>query len=231
MTRATLNNIFRQIVIDMAHAPGYQIDTYRTADGIPDLAHQAFGATFQDYLDGAFWSRRFYHAGADENTFCGGYPALFVEAKDMTAPDLDGQEIRMEYYFVVVDKIPCDDCPPWTRSGTTVSDAVLAMLRAFLKELYAYALYEVDRDGTVTYEWMSAGRAAYEVGLGNTADFIEDLVPDIDPDPVQISEWWNDHTTRGWMARLVFTLCEPVTLSFDYQTPVVPGLANTECPC
>lgn len=232
MTIQTLNNIFRQVVIDMAYAPGYQIDAYRYVDGYPDLAHQALGATYQDYLDGAFWSRKFVHAGADPNAFCAGFPVLFAESRDLTVECLDSQDLRIEYYFLVVDRIECESCPPYvTRTGATVSESVLAMLRAFLGELYTYGLYEVDRDSVITYEWMSSGRAAYEESLGNTTVLQEELLPDVAPDEIQISEWGEAPNQRAWMARVVFTLCEPVTLEFDYATPVVPGLASIECPC
>lgn len=230
MTRSTLNNIFRQIVIDMAHNPGYQVDTYRLNDNNPDLNHAAFGSTYQDFLNGQFWSRSFVHAGADPNNFKGAFPVLMAESRDLSIECIDSNEMRIEYWFLVVDKLPCDHCPPHlTRNGQQVSDAVLDMLRSFLNELYTFRYYEVDRGGTVTYEWMSQGRAAYEEGLGNTVVFQDDLIPDISPERVTVQEWGNFIDMRGWMASVTFTLCEPVTLEFDYNTPVIPELGSTEC--
>jgi hypothetical protein len=214
----------------MAHNPGYQIDTYRMNDDNPDLNHQAFGSTYQDYQDGYFWSRSFEHAGADPNNFCGGFPVLMAESRDLSIECLDSTEMQAEYYFVLIDKLPCDHCPPYvTRNGWTVSDAVLKMLRAFLDELYSYKYYEVDRGGTITFEWMSEGRADYEIDQGSTLLYNGELMPDISPERVNITEWGNFTNMRAYMARVVFNLCEPTGLTFDYATPVVPGLATNEC--
>lgn len=232
MTRDILNSIFLQIVKDMAYNPGYQIDTYRLNDSNPNLAHNAFGSTYQDYLGGQFWSRTFAHSGSKKDNFCGSYPVLMAEGRDATIECIDDKKYCIDFAFLVIDKIPCEACPPhFTRNGMTVSTSVLTMLRAFLLELSTYKYYEIDRATVVTFEWMSDGRAAYEEGLGNTLLERDELLPDISTDSINIQEWGNYPDMRAWMATVKFCLCEPVALAFEYTEPVLSTLANTECAC
>lgn len=226
----TLHNIFLQVVKDMAYDPPYQIDTFRLNENNPDFSSSSYGSTYQDYLSGAFWSRTFEHGGANPNEFCGGYPVLMAETDSMTIESLEDNRIAIEYWFLVVDKIPCEACPPHiTRNGLTVSKGVIQMLRAFLNELLSYKYYEVDRDGTVTFEWMSEGRAAYEVSEGNTVVETDELLPDMGYEDIEIKQWGNDPNTRAWYAKIRFEICEPFTANFNYEQPVISKLAKVEC--
>lgn len=233
MTIDTLNTIFLQVVKDMKYNPGLQIDTYRLNDSNPDLNHGAFGSTYDDYLDGTFWSRKFEQTfRGDINQFCGSYPVLMAEYRDATPDDLDECCFTVPFFFVVVDKIACEDCPPKiTRNGQKTKTNALLMLRAFIKELKTYQYYEVDRDGTVTYEWLSTGRKAYEEDQGSILVYVDSLIADIGIEEIPLTEWGNFLDKRGWMARINFTICEEPNIEFDYETPVIEGLANTECGC
>jgi len=83
MDRATIIDIFKQIVIDMEYDPELQINSFSTVDDGIDLKHVSFEKTYEDFNEGSFWSRTWVNQGADSNEIKGEFPLLFIEQRTL----------------------------------------------------------------------------------------------------------------------------------------------------
>lgn len=223
----------------MAFAPGLQINTFALVDKVPDLQSNSFGKTYQDYLDGLVWGRKFVGGGADPNNMHLEFPVLFLEPGEGLTPCPGDEEWRQKWRLLVVDMIACEACPPGIKRNAEIVQAnAKLMIRAFLKELYTYALYEIEIDAVTTFQWLSAGRLAYLEGEGATVidGPLEDMPSVLNEtlnENIPIIEWGRPVYDKyiGAFTEIGTTFCESINLDFRYDVPVVEGLATTECPC
>lgn len=234
MDASTINNILRQIAMDMAYQPGRQLNGYALIGDWPQLRNDNWGMSIDDYNAGHFWSRAWAAQGGDPDTLCGEFPVLFSENRRHYMECLDDDDIKQVWDLTVIDRIDCPGCPPHLeRTGEQVKRDTLLILRALIKELYTYQLSEVDRNGTITFEWISQGRAAWinsQAGW-EILDTIDHMSSHIDPDPIEINEWGNYPDMRGHYTSLKFWYCEPAPIEFNYKDKVLQALGTTECPC
>ena len=224
MNENLLIAIFKQIVADMGHTPGLQINTFGLVDSIPDLAHESLGYSFQDYLNGHFWSRYWVGNGADPERIKADFPALYVEVTDARQICIDDPEFEQRFSILVIDKIKCDDCPtPENRSGRSVAQGAREMLRIVLKELSTYQLWTVDDNGDISDQWISSGRAAYLASLpGYTltgpTDFLGAAIADTEFSIFEAGTW---EDFRAQRTAINFTFCLVPEFEFNYQTPLI----------
>lgn len=217
-------DIFRQIVLDMAYRPPYQVNSFMVVDQIPDIMHPSFGATYEDYLAGFFWSRTWVYQRAAPDKICAEFPALFIEARETLFDPQCDETGKTTFYLVLVDKITCEGCPPEIkRNGLSVKDYLLTSMRAILREFFSYSLYDTDNG----LSWMSEGRADL---LGETI-IEEQIISMTAANEVEISDWGNYANMRGVMAKINIEYCKTFDVPFDYQNPVIEPLANIPCRC
>lgn len=234
MEQKTLQAIFKQIVTDMAYEPNTQVNTFAVIGEAPKLRLENFGVKYDHYLEGAFWSRTWVATGADPDKLTAEFPVLFAENREAELDDIHSEEITQPWTFLLIDRIECPDCPePESRTPEQVKRNAMTMLRRFLAELYTYELWEIDRAGTLTYEWISRGRVEhYEGEAGVTPQaMVEDLESMIQPETVKITEWGDFPDMRGYFATVRFRICVPFSGGFNYKDPAFEELGSTECPC
>jgi hypothetical protein len=235
MDRSILIQIFKQIVIDMSYDKDLQINSFAVVDDMIDLNHSSFGKTYEDYLDGFFFSRSWVNGGADANEIKGEFPLLFVEQRSLSMDRIDSDSLTLPFYFVVVDKISCDACPPGlTRTSEDTLRNTLAMLRIFFKELLNYKNYTYTIPGPEKKSsWTTEGRLDYLIGEGDVlsrsgfSEDLESLLPD--PARIQVSQWGNFKDLRAHATEISFTVCDPATGSFSYENATVEDLGRTLC--
>lgn len=218
----------RQVVIDMDYNPPYLVNSFAVVDQVPDIRHTSFGYNMEDYQAGRFWSRSWVNGGADVSQMCGEFPALFIENRIVTQDCPNSQDVEAVLWFVLVDKIKCEGCPPSIlRTGSALKEYLRDSLRSILAEFYTYQLFEIDGN-PVTWEWMSEARAASDP---RDKVMTDDIVAMVSPDSLEIGDWGNYEEYRGQYAKLKIRFCWPTLSKFNYSNPVVPQLAYTKCPC
>ncbi|MEL6274591.1 MAG: hypothetical protein AAFU03_05790 [Bacteroidota bacterium] len=224
--------ILRQVVIDMKYAPGVSINTFAHVDVAPRVDHASFGYSYDDYLNGYFWSRAWVGRGANPNMIKKQFPALFVETQPSTVQQPDRDSICYNVGLVFLDKIECSACPPQIiRSGPTVYNNLIKMARAVLREAHSYVLYELD-DGQETYtQWVSPGRLEYLVsqGVNVLSDDLDELCKYFEPYNVEFRPWGDYPGHRGLLVNIQFNTCEPLNVAFKYDQPVEGFLADQNC--
>lgn len=231
----TFRQILRQIVADMAYVPGRQVNCFAVCTDMPSLDHESFGASYQDYLEGLFYSRSWVNQRADMQKFKGEHPALFMEAAQFTTEDLYDPKYIAEISLLLLDRVPCEGCPPnQSRTANTVEANVKWMLRNLLVELTRYRLYEVERDEETTYEWMTEERRINDNTIDDFAQ-IDDMQSYLQPDTYSFARWGSPIMNGmkdkiAYWVRIRVDLCEELDADFEH-TPIVPGLATTICPC
>jgi len=231
----TFKAILLQIVKDVGYEAGLRLNAYASVDNFPDLRAPAFGKSYEEYLAGRYWSRDWYNGGKDSAKMVAEFPALFVEWRDVELEHPADLEGATPFNLYLVDKIECETCPDRElRTPEYLTRSTNRTLRMVLRELYTYGLYEVDRGGTITWEWLSKGRADYWVaeGIVDDAALITDLEGGLQADPIRVKQYTNLPDFR--VAHTVITLhwCEDeINENFNYQDTVVADLAYTVCPC
>lgn len=232
MNRQVFLSILKQIVIDMSYQAGLQVNSFVNIHGAPNLLHDSFGASIDDYYSGQAWGRKFHGQGADPNHFHLQFPVLLAEQRESQIECLDSKDLTDTWYLLVVNKVDCENCPPNMKNGETVLANTKLMLRAILQELYSYAYYEVEKDGQSSFQWLSQGRLNYLEEDDNFSILdgpIEDTVALIPTENIKIAEWGNHKDYRGVYAQIQLQYCEPVSLPFKYDNPILNGLATTVC--
>lgn len=231
----TFRQILRQVVADMAYEQGKTVNTFVLPVDLPPLDHTSFGASYQGYLDGLFYSRSWVNQGADQDTIFGEFPALFMESAQSTVEDLYDPKYIAEISLMLVDRVPCEACPPnVTRTPFTVAQNVQWMLRNVLAELTRYQLYEVGRGEVITYEWMTEERLMNDETIDDSSQ-IDDMQSYIQPGTFVFARWGSPVMNGmkdkvGYWVQIRVDLCELLDAEFEH-TPIVPGLATTVCPC
>lgn len=225
--------ILRQIVLDMAYAPGLQINTFGVITNPPNLYADSFEFDYQAYEDGTFWSRSWVYAGAKRDTMCAEFPALFIEQRSARLESVTDSEMTFPFSLLVIDKIECGSCPDKEfRTPQRVKANVLTMLRSYIAELATYELWQLERDGDTSFEWLSAGRLA-RYKNDETITLIDSkmsLMPYVGIEPIELIEWGNYAEFMAYYTSLNFLLCIPTNGTFNYSNPIVPQLAIPICP-
>lgn len=234
MNEEILNNILRQIVIDMAPIPGRQVNAYAFIDRDPDLSGQSFGQTYEQYEAGYFWARSWVGAGASKSTFCGQYPVMFVEPGSARFDCPGDSEGVFPFNILIIDEIGCDGCPDHgKRSARQVAANVRSMLAAVITELSSFGKYIITDpdDLQPSTVWMSAGRAETPDMVPFDPEISTDMIGVLEPEPYTVQEWGNHPKRRAYFATLSFRWCLFDDGQFDYtnRTPDQVGVVN--CPC
>ncbi len=219
----------------MAYDKALQINSFAVIDEGIDLKHNSFGKTYEDYLEGTFWSRTWVNGGASAQDIKGEFPLLFIEQKLLTMEAIDSNDLTLPFYFVVVDKIACDACPPGlTRTSEEVLANTLVMLRRVFKELMNYKLfaYDIVSPPSSAESWATQGRIDYLTTEGTivNADWksdFEGILPSVNL--VKVVQWGNFDSLRAHATEIPFTVCDPTTGSFNYENATVEDLGRTIC--
>jgi len=231
----TFKAILLQIVKDVGYEAGLRVNAYASVDNFPDLRAPAFGKSYEDALEGRYWSRDWHHGGKDSANMVAEFPALFVEWRNVELGHPSDLEGSTPFNLYLVDKIVCDTCPDRDlRTPEYLTSTTNRTLRMVLRELYSYCLYEVDRGGTITWEWISNGRAEYweSEAIVDGLELITDLEGGLQVDPILVKQYTNLPDFRVAHTVIKLDWCEDdINDNFNYQDVVVPALAYTRCPC
>lgn len=222
----TLYAILRQAVIDMAYNPGLSVNSFMVVDERADPMQDSYGATYEDFLSGYFWARKWTLEGASPQAVKGEFPVLFVEEMETTAKQADKDETTATISLILLDKIQCEICPPGIRrTPLTVRENLKTMARAVIQEAARYRLYEKGAE----LVWASPGRAA--TWPGGEPNWTEEVDGYIDTRNIQYRKWGNFAGMRGVLVQIKVSSCTSVSLPYDYETEPSPLLGAVNCGC
>ena len=222
----TFYAIVRQAVIDMAYNPGLSVNSFSVVDERADPMQDSYGATFEDYEAGYFWSRRWRLQGASPEAIKGEFPVLFLEEQETTTERAQQDNTTQTISFVLMDKLECALCPKTERrTPLVVRENLKRMARAIIAEISQYRLYERDMEMV----WASPGRA--ETWEGGEPNYTEELADYLDLRNLRFRKWGNFPGLRGILVEVKIRSCERPGLDFDYTTEPSPFLGAINCGC
>lgn len=166
-------------------------------DTMPDLHGESFGATYEDYLAGNFYSQDWQAGGAAPGAIKGRFPALFIE-RDEAVHDGYGN-VKTKYHFIVVANKACqtDGRNGYTDARGTAED----LLAAYLTNLREYVRATDVNEQTI---WLFPGDdATAKPTPGGMFAYM--------PAAYTITSWGNLPDLRGAIATITITTCDKRT--------------------
>ena len=241
MDRITLIEIFRQIVAAMNYEKGLQINSFAVVEDSIDFDHASFGKTYEDFSNGHFWARTWVNQGANSSEIKGEFPLLFVEQKTIEIECIDSNSLTLPFYFVVADKVGCEDCPD-SFTPDEISSNALKMLRSFFKELLNYKEFNIEipdpedpeEDVLKKTLWATQERVDHLLATseilavnGYNVDF-ESLIETTET--IVVNQWGQGFRDIYAQATTIkFTICDTSSGSFSYDKEKIPEIAVTKC--
>ena len=227
--------IFNQIVQHFGQRQQGGVNTFAVTYNRDDEVDEKFGRTYEDFLNGFFWSRRWVKSGASRSEMRAEYPALLAQVGNSRRPNLlrDKDEC-FDIWLLLIDEIDCSDCEDKDRSIPTIEQEVMRTLNRIIDEAYTYKLYESDTMPG-QFVWFSDAHADFLSQQGNfpftqctPCREVELTIPTNDY-PVDYRQWQRDDTHVGLFARLTFCVCANVDDgAFNFDTANV-NVGVTAC--
>ena len=217
--------ILLQAVKDMAYRPGLTVNSFALVDGMPNLDHESYGYTFEDYRAGNFWSRDWVGAGAMSSELRGQWPVLMPELRESRTKSSNTIEHTVD--VTLVDHLTAAHCGP--RSGPVVYDNLLRMALAVRGEVLSYGLYDTDEFGLV---WSTENRMERIEGLQLSPLMAE--LKDYVKFNAEIRPWGDYPHLRGLYLSLTLTECivlDGPAFRYDRAEPQVRGVVNCAGKC
>jgi len=225
------------MVMAYPYSPCTQINTFAVVDSIADLETSNLGATYQDYLDGSFWSRKWVMQGADPDTLCKEYPMLVLEQKKGRKKDILESTTCLDWWLVFMDVPDCGDCKDeCKRSIAKVDSDLRDMVEVILKEVKRFALYSItDGESNVSQVWATDDQIQHWFATGAIIDYTNDcgdILPFLDcgiPVDICAADVGNVDQARAISIMIRACDCHDIETEFDYTLEVPKGIARTKC--
>lgn len=216
-----------------------QPDTFAVIDSQDAFEADNLGLTYQDYLDGTFWSRNWVQQGADANTLCKKYPIVSIEIKTAYLKDVCRNEYCFKAWLVIADVPDCGNCKDnCKRTVAELDKDLMITMQTFLKEMlrYVYVICVIEGAGNPdVVGWFTPEEAA-QIQIDNvclTFQACHDLctvLTDQGRVDINIADLANSDNARAVVASLTFCGCNEVeTDNFDYTLSEPPEISNTDC--
>ena len=209
----TIIAIWRQIVKDFPHHKERRLNTFAVLDNKAQLNTNNLEKSYQQYLDGYFWSREHAVSGSSRNTLKKEYDILFLENKQLNLHDIERNAASVELFISVASQADCEGCK---RSWEQVDRDNREMLVAALQEFYSYKLYDDEGE----FAWISPGRAATmnpvptETGV-EIFQFIREGTQNIEI----FTTTFGVDNVRAQSVKLTLDGCLLPNIIFDYSSP------------
>lgn len=234
MKLTDLYSILRQIVIEWDTNPVNRLNTFFVATSEEDYLSTDLQKTDKDYEDGYFWSRSYNYAGGIMGNIKKEDVALSVFHNVQLLPHLYSD--TAEYNVAVsIQKLTA---PSRGKKISTVTAGLVAesMLRAVVKELNSYRVYDLVNDPNGlpagTY-WFSVGKAQYLQANGTIInETYERFITHLSNKPARIflENRLSNQELVTWTAEFFINDCEQDTYTFNYAPqPNVIRKGITSC--
>lgn len=128
---------------------GWRPDTIAVVDNAAALESTTLGKTYNDYLHGTFWSRKWVMANAPQSTMSKSYPLVAIEQKVIKRRSIHDKQFCYDFWVSVLDVPDCDDCTE-DNTDELIQRAALD-LTSYLKEVVAATV--TYPDGTTAEIW------------------------------------------------------------------------------
>lgn len=214
-----INSILRQFVIFWPYSKDERINTFSTFDMPEDLFQDNLNKTYQDYVNGDFWSREWVYGGADVSKLVKQYGVMAVENKEVF---LDVNDENFAIYPAMINILQKNE---GGKNQRTVEQIDLSNYRAF-KRLVTLLnktwLYKVVNKGETVYTWLLEDAVeslteGYE-SVYNTGVYLLNYIDNRDQLVVSKTEWGIDGV-RSAMMELRFRVCEPENIVVETDVP------------
>lgn len=155
-TREDIFNIFRSIVINYPDNDCCsKLDTFAEVCGPDDFNSSNLNRTYNDFLAGKFYSKKWVANGSPKAAMKGSFGRLLVEQRELELPaSCSLSEIKHQWYVTIQ---LLKGCPSCGKKGVTDSEMIQRtqdMALCVWNELMKYGLYEdinsedkTDKDG------------------------------------------------------------------------------------
>ena len=146
--------MLKTIVISWPYSKEGRLNTFMLFDSPADFNKDNLGATYDDFLEGNFWSRRWSERGEVHGTIEKEFGILAIESKSMRViPGGCGEAV----YPIGVNILNPENC---LGSRFEVDFLNEKILRTIIEELKTFERYEVTySDATVQRQWLSPSLA------------------------------------------------------------------------
>lgn len=134
MTKEDIITLAREVAIRYP-----LIGTFTVVDGAADFEATNTNKTYQDYLNGHFWSRDWVLQGAPADILRKQYPILGVELKRVMKDSIYSKSACYEMWVLIADQVGCDTCET-KKSKEQVDFALLDMALNYVQELVKYGV-------------------------------------------------------------------------------------------
>lgn len=235
VTKRDIIDICKHMVMTYPFSQCTRINTFAVVDNAADMNTPNLGATYADYLDGLFWSRKWQLAGAPKGEMCKQYPLLVLEQKTKVKANIFDSESCMDFYFVLADVEDCLTCSDQCkRTSNQVMCDLSDMVEVITGQLKKYKLFLLTKaDESTSYAWVTQGQVDYWVTnneilsgrpLTDLRQFIEGKNINIYPTNLGTSDG-----ALGVAFHFKVCSCVDVNREFDYSTPKAKTTAVTQC--
>lgn len=216
----TFISILKQVVIDMAYAPGVAVNTFGYIQDAPDLRAASLGFTHEDFLNGHFWSRDWVNGGAKAAEITYQFPIMLAEL-NTSQRSRGSREFTHLIDVMLLDQVHGDH---EHRTGPQVYGQLTQTALAIMEEVERYRLYDLD----TAYQWAVPERQEL---LFPDAPEVEDMMTYLRESEVDLQPWGDWATMRGlrWQFKLV--TCEDPNVMFKYDHLATPLAGSINCGC
>lgn len=225
MTYNSFIQVLRNIVVFWPYESTGRVNCFATFKERADINHSTFGKTYQDYLEGYFWSRRWVLDGAPKNQMERSYGAILVEHKRGQPIDAVVGSMNQRIFINSIQLLE-QDGENLTEDGAAIlNQKILMAFLAEIKSTYKYLVTPVA--GSPYYAWLTPTHAALvgadpEIATVDQAgEPMEKFIRNWDSMEV-LQNFFGVEEIRSSMIELVVKTCDPPDVTFDYSQAETP---------
>jgi hypothetical protein len=230
ITRDDVIQIVKEIVRLWPYSKCTQPDTFAIVDNASQLESDNLGKTYQDYLNGHFWSRSWVLSGADPNKLKKAYPMILLEQKNATRETFDDRETCWEWWFVLADIPDCVTCGDCNRSKDTIDTELQVMALSLTDYLSQIKLITFDNTHLVWTTTQQAQKyitdglySTYTVDSIDITQYIRNSVFNVSPGSLGLTD-----SARSAIFSLTICSCVDTPTSLSTFTGA-DAVATTKC--
>jgi hypothetical protein len=232
LSEKDIQNISKTIVQLWRYNTCGYLNTYVHLLDQSDVDLPNYGATYETYLEGMFWSRDWVLSGAKRTELKTKQGTLITYKDNGIRISATEQKFCYPYNFVILDEIKCKHCSDTCkRTKYTVDTNIENWANIFINELMRFNYYEyvdVSTNETKTI-WATEGMMKYWEGVLLVDSFIEKFTMDMFVDTTNAINIKAVATPfdgcRGCVFSITFCDCKiNSTDNFDYsQLGITPS--------
>lgn len=214
-----------------------QIETFAVIDTADQFESDNLGMSYNNFLDGSYWSRGWVNEGADANTLCKKYPILSIETKQGYLKDVCRPEYCFRTWIVISDIPDCGNCKDeCIRTQAALDQDLFIMMQTILKEMRRYRYVVCTIEGEDNIQGWFTPESAAQIAINNTCVTFQDchdictVLTEQGRVDIQIADLANSDGARAVTASLTYCGCNEVESdAFTYDDVSPDPVSNTKC--